>query len=215
MVEHEIITYNPDVLTLYAGYNDASSMAAPSTTYKILTWIHGHFASYVAFKKVVTMLGGPELPSRWHYQPAGPSPKFVDQQIQLHTMQYRANVERIVAAAKARGARLILVKQALTTGWGDKTHVTYQEKVDGARKRLAAGGRITDNETVMIVHSALMNVLDSVSAEHGLPIIDNIEIVNNHPEYFASYVHLTEAGNLALAQALRPAVETLIEAHGP
>ncbi len=145
MVEHEIFTYHPDVLTLYAGYNDAGSMAAPSTTYKVLTWMHGHFASYVAFKKLIVTLGGPELPSRWRSQVSGPTQDFVDQQIRLHSQQYRGNVEYIVTAAQAHGIRIILVKQALTTGWGDTTHLSYEEKIDRAKRRLAAGEWISVN----------------------------------------------------------------------
>jgi len=67
----------------------------------------------------------------------------------------------------------------------------------------------------MIVHSALMGILEVVATEHGLPLVDFIAIVNRHPEYFASYVHLTETGNLALAEALGAVIATLEAGDAP
>jgi lysophospholipase L1-like esterase len=209
LVEKELLGYRPDVLTLYAGYNDASVLMSPSTAHKVLTWLHGHIASYVAFKAVVTKLGGPTLPSRWSTHGAESTSSHVDQQVRLHSQRYRANVEHVVQAARANGVKIVLVKQAMTTGWGDGSGLTYQEKVENARRSLASGKQISGAETTMIVHAALMSILDSVAAEHKLPLIDYIAEVNRHPEFFASYVHLTEAGNLALAQALSAVVKTL------
>jgi len=202
MVAHEIIGYQPDYLTWYAGYNDAVALMAPSTLYKALTWIHGHFASYVALKTLVTKLGGPELPSRWSTQTAGSDSSRVNTQVRLHSLRYRANLDSVVRLARGSGIRMILIKQAVTTGWGDTTGVTYSAKVERAREALAKGLRVSAGEAMLVVHSALMGVLDSLASEFELPVIDNVSIVDKHPEYFASYVHLTEVGNLALANAI-------------
>jgi lysophospholipase L1-like esterase len=209
LVEKELLGYRPDVLTLYAGYNDASVLMSPSTVHRILTWLHAHIATYVAFKAVVTKVGGPTLPSRWSTHGVESTSSHVDQQVRLHSQRYRANVERIVQAAQAAGVRIVLIKQAMTTGWGDGSGLTYREKVENAQRSLAAGKQISGAETTMIVHSALMRVLDSVAAERNLPLIDYIAVVNQHPEFFASYVHLTESGNRALAESLRAVVKTL------
>ena len=208
MVEHEIFTYQPDVLTLYAGFNDAGTLMSPSRLHRSLTWMHGHFASYVAFKQLVSFVGGPELPSRWSVQAAGSDSADVAEQIRLQTARYRRNVEWIADAAAARGVRLLLIRQALTTGWGDATGLSYREKVDRARSVLQSGGRIPSSEATLFVHAALMNVLDSIAAERDLAIVDFISIVDQHPEYFASYVHLTETANLALARELAKAIES-------
>jgi lysophospholipase L1-like esterase len=207
MVEHEILTYRPDVLTFYAGYNDAIELMAPSRLFRALTWIHGHFASYVAFKTLITKLGGPALPSRWSVQVSGSDSSRVNQQVRLHVQRYRANVDRILELAAARGVRVIFVRQALTTTWGEKSGLTYRQKVDSAQRTISAGRRIDSHQTTMIVHSALMSVLDSLAMERGVPVVDYITVADRHPEYFASYVHLTEEGNRALADLLEPVVE--------
>lgn len=215
MVEQEILTYRPDILTLYAGFNDAGTLMAPSALHRTLTWVHAHFASYVAFKRVVTALGGPELPSRWSLQAAGSDSSDLNEQIRLQTRRFRTNVERIASAAEQGSARLVLIRQAVTTGWGDRTGLSYQEKVNRARQVLATGGRVSSNEATLVVHSSLMQVLDSIASEPGLAIVDNISIVDRKPEYFASYVHLTESGNLALAEALRSVIHPTTHAGQP
>ena len=47
-----------------------------------------------------------------------------------------------------------------------------------------------------------MGVLDRLAKELDIPVVDNIAIMDAHPEYYASYVHITEAGNRALAAAI-------------
>jgi len=49
-----------------------------------------------------------------------------------------------------------------------------------------------------------MNTLAEVAAEHQLPVVDFIGVLDKHPEYFSSYVHLTEEedGNAALAKEI-------------
>ena len=54
----------------------------------------------------------------------------------------------------------------------------------------------------LLIHSALMNTLAEVAAEHQLPVVDFIGVLDKHPEYFSSYVHLTEDGNAALAKEI-------------
>ena len=107
----------------------------------------------------------------------------------------------------------MLIKQAVTTGWGDQTGLTYRQKVENAQRALATGEHISGAETTMIVHSALMSILDSVAVQHNVALIDYITVVDRHPEFFASYVHLTETANLTLAESLSAVVKTLERPH--
>ena len=59
-----------------------------------------------------------------------------------------------------------------------------------------------------------MEILRTIAREENVPIVDNIAILDEHPEYFASYVHLTEKGNGALAEALFDAIRPLASAEG-
>jgi len=94
--------------------------------------MHGHFATYVALKALILKLGGPELPSRWSTHAAGSDSSNVAQQVTLHSQRYRTNV----TAAKANGVKVVLVKQAVATGWGNTIGLTYREQVDNAQRTL-------------------------------------------------------------------------------
>jgi hypothetical protein len=49
-----------------------------------------------------------------------------------------------------------------------------------------------------------------VAEEEGLPMVDNIAIIDQDRRRLASSVHLTEEGNLRLAEALKSAIEPYV-----
>jgi lysophospholipase L1-like esterase len=205
MVLREILEYRPNVLTVYAGYNDAIEQMNPSALYRTLIWIHGHFASYVALKTAIAKLGGPALPSRWSTQ-SGSDSATVNRQIRLHTERYRSNLTQIIKAAGSKGIRVVLIKQAVRPG-GTTSAKTYADRVHNAQQTLQKGGKVSGDESMLVVHAALMGVLDSLGSENRLPVLDYIAVADRHPEFYASYVHLTEDGNRAMAELLRPVIE--------
>ena len=62
---------------------------------------------------------------------------------------------------------------------------------------------MTAHEAVFLVQRALMQVLRETARREGLPLVENIGIVNERPDYLASYVHLTEEGNQARSEERR------------
>ena len=52
---------------------------------------------------------------------------------------------------------------------------------------LAGYGRYTG------IHSQLMAVLEGVASQSRVELVDFIPVVDQHREFFASYVHLTDA----------------------
>lgn len=84
--------------------------------------------------------------------------------------------------------------------------MTYEEKAIRIGRRLEAGERIAREETGHFVHSRMMDVVNQVAQAAHVHVMDFIPIVDEHPEFFASYVHITEAGNEALANELLQAI---------
>ncbi len=225
MMREEIIHFDPDIVTLYAAYNDAAFVEDASVWQATARWIHAHFVSYVALKHLLERLGGPELHSRWATYAAGATPHYVDRQVRLHVEEFARNVGSLIETARANDIDVILIRQALRNMLyadfaRDSVRLrTYADRLTHADSLLTADGRIGPTYATTITHAALTAVIDSLGAAYGIPVVDNIAIVDEHPEYFASYVHLTEEANSALAEALVPVVLGTLErrdqlAHG-
>ena len=207
MLKGEILSYEPDIITIYAGYNDAAYVMDASVLENSLRWIHAHVATYVALKRVISAVGGPELYSRWaSYNKSGDQPAYVKRQVNLHVARYNRNIEEIIALAGKAHVRVVVMKQALdiinNQKKNGKTSFTYQEEVASVEGRIQRGEVVSAQEVTLLVHSALMDRLEEIARAKDLQVVDNIAIANAHPEYFASYVHLTEAGNQALAETM-------------
>jgi len=206
MERGELLDYKPDVLTLYAGFNDAVLMMDETTLQATMRWLHGHFASYVALKRLVTAVGGPVLYSRWSGYLSDVQPASVRRQVELHVARYEKNVREMVALARQRGVRFVFIKQPIVMEFHDRDSTwratTYAGRVAAARTAVEAGRAISANQTVELVHGALMDVLDRLAKELDIPVVDNIVIMDGHPEYYASYVHITEDGNGSLGTAI-------------
>jgi len=209
LVRGEMLEYEPDVITVYAGYNDAVEVLDANSLQTVLRWLHGHAATYVALKSLISLAGGPEIYSRWAKYAVSTS-GYVDRQIGLHVTRYEKNLRDMLSLASMRGASVILMRQAVKvdgpTAQGPRT---YDEKIRALSKAMDAGRPLVADEIAFVIHAALMATLDKVAREHHVPVVDNIAIADAHPEYFASYVHLTEHGNEALAAALADAIAGL------
>ena len=220
MMRQEIVDYDPDIVTLYAAYNDAAFVADANFLQTTARWIHAHFVTYVALKHLVDKLGGPELYSRWTTYEPGATAEYVRHQVDLHVEEFAQNVTAIIEEARSRGIDVILIRQPIRM----VPHEDYERdslrlreygaRVALAESLLAADGRIAPEHSTTLIHSALIDVVDSLARHYGLPLVDNISIVDQHPEYFASYVHLTEDANAALAKAMVPAVLATLARRG-
>jgi len=210
MMKEELLEYQPDVFTLYAGFNDAVLMMDENTTQSILRWLHGHIATYVAVKRAVAAVGGPIMYSRWSGYLTDVDEASVNRQITLHVSRYERNVRQMVALAHQHGAKFVFIRQPITMDFDDPEsnwrQYSYTERVTEAAHALVANHKLSGKQTTLLVHSELMKTLDRLARELHIPVVDNIAILDAHPEYFASYVHLTEDGNRALAAALTQVV---------
>lgn len=205
MLRQELIPYRPNFLTLYAGYNDAQYLMDENLLQALASWVHAHSATYVVIKRAVTAVGGPVLHSRWAKYLPRADRDHVRRQVDLHAARYRRNLEQIIATARGAGVDLVFIKQPVTTSRSPQTRtkgLAYYNELRLIRSQLDRDGWVTPYEALFLVHRGLMDTLEEVAGHHGIPLVDNIAIVNARRDYLASYVHLTEEGNRALAEAL-------------
>jgi len=206
MLEGELVRYKPDVITIYAAYNDAAYVLDATVVQQFLRWLHKRSAIYVALKKLITAAGGPELYSRWATHVTGSNKDYVQEQVRLHVVRYEKNLREIVSVAQQNQSKIIFIRQPVNMHYYENknrnTKMRYEEEVQSAQSRLEKGEVISGNEVTLLIHSALLRTLDAVANGRSIPLVDNVAILDQHPEYFASYVHLTEDGNRALADVL-------------
>lgn len=218
ILKGEVLGYKPNLITVYAAYNDAQEVMDETQLQQLLRWLHGHYATYVAMKRIVAMLGGPELHSRWAKYSSGTNRTSIDHQIQLHVERYQKNIESILLLARQHGITIVLVKQPVDVINNQKryrrTGLTYEEEATSTRQKLAAGEWLSGGEVTLLVHNELIRTLEKLANGSGAILVDNIAIADRHPEYYASYVHLTEEGNGALADALYRAILPIVESRG-
>ena len=167
MERGELLDYKPDVLTLYAGFNDAVLMMDETKLQTTMRWLHGHFASYVALKRLVTAMGGPMLYSWWSGYLLDVDPASVGRQIELHVALYEKNVREMVAIAASAVRDSCL--SSSRSSWDTPTRpldwrtTTYAARAASARAAVEAGHRISANQATELVHSALIGVLDRLA----------------------------------------------------
>lgn len=123
--------------------------------------------------------------------------------------RYRTNVKAIIDHAKKEHIPVILIKQPMTTRNEGYRSMTYEEEYKKVLAKFNNRRRLKPIELNLIGHYRLVVELENIAQEENVPIVDNISIVDRDRWLFATYVHLTEQGNLALAEALKSTVESM------
>jgi lysophospholipase L1-like esterase len=221
MLREEILAYRPSIVTLYSGYNDASTVMGATWAQAADRWAHGHLASYIALKWVISKVIGPMagLTTAWSDRDwarhlSTVDAEYIRAQIRLHEEHYDRNLREFVALVRGGGAEPVFVRQRMTTNYLSPEYsfrhsdgpppdgLSYLEEVEWMSTQLERSGRLSAYEAILLIHRGQLAVLDRVAAELRVPIVDNVAIMDEHPEYHASFVHLTPEGNAALAAAL-------------
>jgi lysophospholipase L1-like esterase len=216
LLESELGAYDPDLLTLYTAYNDASWPLHVGTATRWLFWLQQHSIIYLAIKTVI-------LPDQRVYKIQNELRKWWPMEVDttaLDTMaeavaaRYRRNIEAVLDFAVDRDVAVIVIRQPMTTRFQNDAvgEYTYEEDYRAVRAKIAAREVLGPFDVRMILHRRLIEELDRIASEHGLPVVDNIAIVDRHRSSLTTWVHLTEEANGRLADALHDAIVPLVEA---
>jgi lysophospholipase L1-like esterase len=125
--------------------------------------------------------------------------------------RYRENMRAVIGLAKSKAIPVILIKQPMTTRHNRYISFSYEEEYNAILVRFSEKKYPTPNELQLIQHHHLIKELEKIAEEENLPMVDNIAIVDQDRRRLASWVHLTEEGNLRLAEALKSVIEPYIE----
>jgi lysophospholipase L1-like esterase len=219
MLEQEALGWAPDALTLYCAYNDAIYPLAENVWQEVTRKIDEYSAGFAVLRKLLNATLGNVVFHQWsEYLPQMDAPALA-RQIELHREMTRTNLEQIARLAATRATPLVVVRQPMTLwAWrrerglvaGPRPALTYEGEVAEVRARLEQSGAIQGWEAVLLVHRAVLEEVDAFAARHGFALIDNVALLDAHPDGYSSYVHLNSAANARLAEALHAALAPLV-----
>jgi lysophospholipase L1-like esterase len=218
LLEQELKDYEPDLLTLYAAYNDAGWPLEVSSLSRAVVWLQQHSILYLLLKEtVLTDQRVYKLQfklSKWI--PQRLNAEQLKEQVERKAARYRRNVEGIAAFAKTRGIPLVLIRQPMTARHHNPalTSYSYQQEYEAVLKKLADGAFLSAFEINLIFHRRLIDELDAIAREQSLPVVDNIGIVDQDRQRLTSHVHLTEEANMRLAAALKEVIAPTVAKAG-
>jgi lysophospholipase L1-like esterase len=211
ILEKELLAYKPDVITVYAAYNDAVGILDHEWWQKLSRWLHDHLGTYVALGRLMASIADAAPHTKWTGYVASPSSEYVAKQIALHVEKYERNIGRIIEVGTASGATVVLIRQPMATSYlAAKDRPDYDELVATQRGLLATGGAIDGKAVTLLVHASLLEVLDKLAGKHSVPVVDNVRIVDEKKDRLQTYVHLSEEGNAALASAIAETLEPIL-----
>ncbi|MGH9324441.1 MAG: SGNH/GDSL hydrolase family protein, partial [Vicinamibacteria bacterium] len=180
---------------------------------RIAVWVQQHSMIYLVLKKTI-ITDQRVYKVRQHllqWVPQQVDQRASEKRIDRIASRYRANVEAIADLAESHGIQLLLIRQPMTARHEHpETFPSYEAEYEAIAKRLSEGEPRDPFEFNFLVHRRLIRELDAIARERGLPVVDNIAIVDQDRRRLTSWVHLSEEGNLRLAEALQEAIEPLI-----
>ncbi len=214
LLEQEIVRYDPDLITLYTAYNDVGWPTELSPLMRALIWVQQHSIVYLVAKEtVLTDNDVYRLKSKVaRVRDVRPDRERRSAQIERVARRYRDNLESIIDFATRRGIRVVLIRQPMTTRTNNRrpNELTYEQEYEVVRRKFENGEFMRGFEGQMLGHRRLIDELDRIAAERGLPVVDNIAIVDRNRNLLSSWVHLTEEANLLLAREIKRTIDPLI-----
>ena len=223
-LEGEILGWDPDLMTLYTGCNDAVRPLAESRIQATCRAFDEYSAAYAGMRKALNGVFGEVLFGQWTPYLARMERAAIERQLALHEARTRENVARIIALAEGQGIPLVLIRQPITT-WFDREarglvpagegRETYEDEYARLSAELEAQGWLRGFEVTLYVHHRLLDVLDELAAAHGLTTVDNVALVAAEPDGLGSKVHLTAPANARLAEVLAETLAPLLPWNRP
>lgn len=213
----EVLDYGPDAITLYTGYNDATFPVAESGLQRLTRWVDEHSAAFAGFRKVLNARAGPVIFGQWNEYRTRVPREEVERQLELHLEMTGDNLRAIVEEARARGIQVIFIRQAMSAlddrherALQGRPFPTYAEEYRQAAEELEREGSLDGALVPLYIHHHLTELQARLADEYGLTLVDNVELVDEHPESLLTFVHLSPEANgrLAerLAETLRPRI---------
>ena len=182
LLKNEIIYYNPDIIVVYSGFNDAYHPTYKNYIHDFLyyKWI---LYTYLIEKYHATRersSGGSVIPG-----------------------EYKKFLGKIVWLAKENGIEVVLAKELLHN-FTDGVYRSDGTKV--LEEKYAATVAEDQLKRQIIKHYYYNLQAEEVALRNGLVIVDTIREMEKNPKFFADQVHLTPAGDEEMAKFIARAI---------
>lgn len=228
-LERKIAAYAPDVVVLYAGWNDVKYMKASRSLPEVklrpypkprpgardpYAWLtaprpyRNWYALPILWGKVRLRAGVVEENTGAAPARAAPPAKTKTSTLPPPAwadsagMRYwEANLRRFVEAVRAVGAEPVFVLEA--TLYASDTSAADKARITYRYVKLS-------HEELVEVSDVMTETLQRVAAELRVPVIDPRPDLRGRSAHFHDHVHLTEAGSEALAEAVLPELATAL-----
>jgi lysophospholipase L1-like esterase len=227
----ELPALQPDLITLYAGYNNSmvvEDRATASGAYRLKDWLYFHSVFYRALHPAVrrayfelTRLLGQDVGGLPNLSmPVMLRSETVEAQRAKARSEFRENVLQLSDLARELGIPLVLVTQEYSLHRLDANALegdwpSYPEEVAEVTRRYQADGQLLAPHSSLLIHSDLMDELRKIAAERGLMLVEGIAALDvDRRGSMDSYVHLTAKGNERLAAAIADSTSDTIVRSG-
>lgn len=181
-------TYEPDVITLYSGYNDTRGLGQDA-----IPKLWSRYLLAVNFARVARQESATVSRSRLAAEEGERTRAFV------------AGLNRILEIARRRDIAVLPMTQqvrALSAETLREQSLGYEEEMEILERKLNLVGELPILEAKVLIHRSLTRALRRWSDENGLDLVDGIELLDRHRDLLATYVHLTPLANELLALAI-------------
>lgn len=228
----ELAALEPDVVTLYAGYNNSMVFKARSegsALYRLKDWFYAHSVAWRGIHPMVAemyykltralnrdIVGVPNL-----MIPVTVGPDQVEHTRERIRNEFGEELAEFADVVRATGARLVLVTQSYTLhglqfGLQDRWR-TYQQEVDYVETQLSKTGEIPAPYSTLLAHRDLMEEFRDWAEHHDAVLVEGISALDpDRSQNMATFVHLSPAGNRRLAAAIHAGlIESGIVAVAP
>ena len=211
LLQHEILNDEPDLITLYAGFNDTGWPLRIGPLGRVSLWFQSHSITYLLLRQQMTSLAfQAELKVIEKFIPQKLPREELNKDSERVAHRYLENIRAIVRTAKSRGIRTILIKQPITAHDGNYVSLSYEQEYRNVMDKFERGEALSYIDIFILRQHRLMEELEKIAKEEELPVVDNIKIVDRDRRRIASWVHLTGEGNLRLAEALELVIKPYV-----
>jgi len=228
----ELPALDPDLITLYAGYNNSmvvEDREQASGAYRIKDWLYFHSVFYRSFHPFVrrayvelTRMIGRDIGGLPNLSmPVMLRASVVEEQRAKTRTEFRENVLQLSDLADQLGCPLVLVTQGYTLYHLPESPLrdrwrSYREEVAEVSAQYHSKGEVLAPHSSILLHADLMDELRRISAERNLVLVDGIDALDaDRSGSMSSFVHLTPQGNGRLAAAIEAAtLDAIIRTSG-
>ncbi len=201
LFEKEAVPLEPDAVVVYSATNDA---------------VFGPDRRTTAFGQVLGSVNAFMRPKAlaWHLIVTGyaKSRLFSEEEIDRRAAQkaetFIDNMARMSHWCSNHEVLFVPVTQQHTSLYGtgragELGSTTYEQECTQVRRAIEQdSGTLNGNEAFLLVHQQLTERLRHFSAQQGLPLVDGIDVLDQHRSFMLSWVHLDERANMILATAI-------------